>query len=107
MGIKNLMKLISDHAPDAIKEGSMDTHFGRAVAIDASMSLYQFLIAVRHGPEGQNLTNEQGDITSHISGFFYRTIKMIEAGLKPVYVFDGKAPELKKGEVCRSSTIEG
>lgn len=33
-------------------------------------------------------------------GMFYRTIRMIEHGIKPVYVFDGKPPEMKSGEVC-------
>jgi hypothetical protein len=32
-------------------------------------------------------------------GFFYRTIRMVENGIKPVYVFDGKPPELKSGVV--------
>ena len=36
---------------------------GRKVAIDASMSIYQFLIAVRS--EGQNLANEEGETTRH------------------------------------------
>jgi flap endonuclease-1 len=31
-------------------------------------------------------------------GFFYRTIRMVENGIKPVYVFDGKPPVLKSGE---------
>lgn len=30
---------------------------------------------------------------------FYRTIRMIENGIKPVYVFDGKPPTLKSEEV--------
>jgi flap endonuclease-1 len=30
---------------------------------------------------------------------FYRTIRMLEYGIKPVYVFDGKPPQLKSGEV--------
>ena len=34
---------------------------GRKVAIDASMSLYQFLIAVRQ--DGQQLTNASGETT--------------------------------------------
>lgn len=34
---------------------------GRKVAIDASMSLYQFLIAVRS--EGQQLTSADGETT--------------------------------------------
>lgn len=28
-------------------------------------------------------------------GTFYRTIRLIENGIKPVYVFDGKPPEMK------------
>ena len=32
-------------------------------------------------------------------GTFYRTIRMVENGIKPVYVFDGKPPEMKSGEV--------
>ena len=32
-------------------------------------------------------------------GFFYRTIRMVENGIKPAYVFDGKPPELKAGVV--------
>ena len=33
-------------------------------------------------------------------GFFYRTIRIVENGIKPAYVFDGKPPELKSGVVC-------
>lgn len=32
---------------------------------------------------------------------FYRTLRMLEAGIKPLYVFDGKAPELKSGELAK------
>ena len=32
-------------------------------------------------------------------GFFYRTIRMVENGIKPMYVFDGKPPEMKAGVV--------
>lgn len=40
------------------------------------------------------------EMDSHLMGFFYRTIRMIENGIKPAYVFDGKPPELKAGVVC-------
>jgi flap endonuclease-1 len=43
--------------------------------------------------------NENGETTSHLMGMFYRTIRMIENGIKPVYVFDGKAPQLKSKEL--------
>lgn len=94
-----LMKLITDHCPRAIKEQTIKNYFNRKIAIDASMSLYQFLIAVRTGPDASNLTNEFGDVTSHLQGMFYRTIRMMTNGIKPVYVFDGKPPQLKAHEV--------
>ncbi|VDO03928.1 unnamed protein product [Rodentolepis nana] len=99
MGIHQLSKVIGDHAPKAIKNGEIKAYFGRKVAIDASMSLYQFLVAVRS--EGNNLTNEAGESTSHLMGMFYRTIRMLENGLKPVYVFEGKPPDLKSGELAK------
>lgn len=34
-------------------------------------------------------------------GMFYRTIRMLEHGIKPVYVFDGKPPQLKSAEVSK------
>ncbi|XP_073987870.1 flap structure-specific endonuclease 1 [Rhodnius prolixus] len=97
MGILGLSKLIADIAPHAIKENEIKNYFGRKVAIDASMSLYQFLIAVRS--EGQQLTSADGETTSHLMGTFYRTIRLIENGIKPVFVFDGKPPKMKSGEL--------
>ena len=97
MGIHNLTKLLADQAPKCISEYSIGTLFGRKIAIDASMSIYQFLIAVRS--EGNVLTSELGETTSHLMGIFYRTVRMLENGIKPVYVFDGKPPELKSHEV--------
>lgn len=78
MGIHGLSKLIADHAPRAVVENSFNNYFGRKVAIDASMSIYQFLIAVR--TQGDTLTNEAGETTSHLVGLFYRTIRMLENG---------------------------
>ncbi|KAJ3838510.1 flap endonuclease 1 [Lentinula raphanica] len=100
MGIKGLTGLISEHAPHAIKEHDIKTLFGRKVAIDASMSIYQFLIAVRQR-DGEMLMNDAGETTSHLMGFFYRTIRIVENGIKPAYVFDGKPPELKKGVLSK------
>ncbi|KAI9254452.1 PIN domain-like protein [Phascolomyces articulosus] len=100
MGIHGLTKLISEHAPSAIKSNEIGSYFGRKVAIDASMSIYQFMIAVRQ-QDGQMLTNDAGETTSHLMGMFYRTVRMVENGIKPVYVFDGKPPTLKSGELAK------
>ncbi|RDX53414.1 PIN domain-like protein [Lentinus brumalis] len=100
MGIKGLTALLAEHAPKAFHEHEIKTLFGRKVAIDASMSIYQFLIAVRQ-KDGELLTNDAGETTSHLMGFFYRTIRMVENGIKPAYVFDGKPPELKSGVLSK------
>jgi len=47
MGIKGLAQLIADITPEAIKENELKNYFSRKVAIDASMSIYQFLISLR------------------------------------------------------------
>ncbi|XP_057829503.2 flap endonuclease 1 [Cryptomeria japonica] len=100
MGVKGLTKLLADNAPKSIKEQKFESYFGRKIAVDASMSIYQFLIVVgRVGNE--TLTNEAGEVTSHLQGMFTRTIRLLEAGIKPVYVFDGKPPELKKEELAK------
>lgn len=100
MGIKGLNSIISEHVPTAVRKSDIKTFFGRKVAIDASMSLYQFLIAVRQQDGGQ-LTNENGETTSHLMGMFYRTLRMIDNGIKPCYVFDGKPPVMKSHELTK------
>ncbi|KAH9394653.1 Elongation of fatty acids protein 2 [Tyrophagus putrescentiae] len=99
MGILGMTRLIADISPESIKEVDLKSLFGRRIAIDASMCIYQFLIAIRS--EEYMMTNESGETTSHLVGLFYRSIKMLETGIKPVYVFDGKAPKLKSGELTK------
>jgi flap endonuclease-1 len=91
--------VIKENCPDAIKEGEIKNQFGRKVAIDASMSLYSFLVAVRS--EGQQLMSDTGETTSHLMGMFYRTLRIVDNGIKPLYVFDGAPPKLKSGELAK------
>ena len=77
------------------REINPESLFKRVLAIDAYNALYQFLATIRQ-PNGEPFTAPDGRITSHIIGLFYRTINLIEYGIKPVYVFDGKPPELKR-----------
>lgn len=78
---------------------------GKVVAVDAYNTIYQFLSIIR-GPTGEPLANSRGEITSHLSGLFYRNTNLLMENVKPVYVFDGKANELKKKEIERRSKIK-
>lgn len=106
MGIKGLAKLLSDESPDSIRDVPLSSLHGRKIAVDASMAIYQFLIAVRSGGGPNNaaammLTNADGETTSHIQGLFNRTIRFITEGIRPVYVFDGKPPQFKSHELTK------
>lgn len=73
----------------------------RRIAVDASIWIYQFLKAVRD-KEGNALRN------SHIVGFFRRICKLLFIGIRPVFVFDGGAPALKRQTINhRKSRREG
>ena len=67
---------------------------GKMVCVDAFNTLYQFLSTIRQ-IDGTPLMDNKKRITSHLSGIFYRNISLLEEGIKMVYVFDGKPPELK------------
>ncbi|MGB9830517.1 MAG: flap endonuclease-1, partial [Fervidicoccus fontis] len=101
MGV-NIRDLIP---PEAIKEIELESLKGRTIAIDAYNALYQFLAAIRQ-PDGTPLIDNKGRVTSHLSGIFYRTINLIEAGIKPIYVFDGLPPSLKEKELEKRRKVK-
>src|SRR2546423_7359352 len=89
----------------------LDDFSGKVLAIDAFNTLYQFLAIIRQ-PNGTPLMDRQGRVTSHLSGVIYRLSNFVEAGIKPVFVFDGEPPRLKartiqsRGEIKRKAERE-
>ncbi len=69
---------------------------GKKIAVDAYNNLYQYLTIIRDRMTGEPLKDSKGKITSHLSGLLYRTSNLVEAGIKPVFVFDGEPPGFKK-----------
>ncbi len=67
----------------------------KTVAIDAYNTIYQFLSIIRQ-PDGTPLKDSKGNVTSHLSGLFYRVTNLLEARVEPVFVFDGMPPVLKQ-----------
>jgi len=88
------------------QEITFDDLKGKVIAVDAFNTLYQFLTTIRQ-PDGTPLMDSKGRITSYLSGLFYRTINLVSKGIKLVFVFDGKAPELKEAtHVARAAVKE-
>jgi flap endonuclease-1 len=77
---------------------------GRRLAVDANGELYQFLALIRL-PDGTPLTDAHGRVTSHLSGLFYRTTRLIADGLQLVFVFDGRPPAEKASEIARRRAV--
>jgi DNA excision repair protein ERCC-5 len=67
---------------------------GRALVIDSSIWIYQFQATMRD-KEGKALVN------AHVLGFLRRICKLLFYGIKPVFVFDGGAPALKRNTIVR------
>ena len=79
---------------------------GERVAVDGNGELYQFLALIRLR-DGTPLKDSKGRITSHLSGLFYRTTRlMADHALKLVFVFDGAPPTLKAREVAKRRAVK-
>jgi len=68
----------------------------KKIAIDAFNMIFQFLSTIRQRETGEPLKDSKGNVTSHLSGLFYRNIRFLENNIKPIYVFDGSPPEFKR-----------
>lgn len=125
MGIKDLSKVIADNASNAVKLNEMKSYFGRKVCSIiryfntvclGSHRCFHVFVSVSHRCQTRwsSVTvriwrHDQVHLvyshsfhtllSSHIMGMFYRTIRMIDNGVKPCYVFDGKPPDMKSGEL--------
>jgi flap endonuclease-1 len=93
MGVA-LRDIIADYKTPVTWEG-----LSGVAAVDANNALYQFLTIIRQ-PDGTPLMDHHGRVTSHLSGILFRMVNFLEKGIKPVFVFDGKPPELKEATIA-------
>ena len=52
------------------------------------------------------LKDADGNLTGHLVGLYHRTIQFMEAGVKPIWVFDGKPPDLKAKELDKRKELK-
>lgn len=84
---------------------TLDNLGSKVLAVDAYNALYQFLAIIRQ-QDGTPLKDRHGRVTSHLSGLLYRTTHLAEKGIRLVFVFDGKPPELKEMEIRRRRQVK-
>ena len=75
------------------------------------MAIYQFLIATQGFAKSgvaqiNELKDSEGNLTGHLVGLFHRTVQFMENGVKPIWVFDGKAPDLKAEELEKRKALK-
>lgn len=87
------------------KELSIEDLKGKIVVVDAFNQLYMFLSSIRQ-PDGSLLKDSHGNVTSHLNGLFYRFSKLMQYDIKFIFVFDGKAPDLKLKERARRAELK-
>ena len=101
MGIMNLIKFLKQNAPGCFKEVSILKLKEKTVAIDASIAMYQFLIDTQYVKKEElfEMKDSKGVPTGHLFGILMRTVWMLENNITPIWVFDGKYPEMKMIEI--------
>jgi len=84
---------------DILEYEEKDLRFfsNKTIAIDTFNMLYQFLAGIRQA-DGSQLTDSNGNITSHLKGLFNRCVYFKRNNIKAIFIFDGKSPKLKEKE---------
>ena len=99
MGVKKISELFQGTPIE------IDQLRQKKLAVDAYNIIYQFLASIR-GYDGSLLSDAEGTITSHLTGLLYRNARLLEKGVKLVYVFDGKPSQLKREEIRRRAEVK-
>ncbi len=91
MGIRSLTQTVKKYSINSIDNNNLYKLSGKKVAVDASLIIYQQLLG-----NNKLFRNEDGKITNHIVGLFYKIINYMSLNIELIFVFDGVPPENKK-----------
>ncbi len=83
----------------------LDDLRGTRIAVDAYNTIYQFVSAIRQ-PDGRPLSDSNGRPTSHLIGLLHRNARLLGAGIRPFYVFDGMPSRLKAATLEKRKQVK-
>lgn len=100
MGIKGLNKFLKEYAAKSIKTVELSNFYGKVVAIDTSIYMYRGLYFEKIS------TSDIGKNVSPVAPFIRQIVRFVKNGIIPLYVFDGKPPKEKEGELKGRKTVK-
>ncbi|EDW57647.2 DNA excision repair protein ERCC-5 isoform X2 [Drosophila virilis] len=96
MGVTGLWKLIEPCG----KPVPVETLEGKVLAVDISIWLHQVVKGFQDS-KGSALNN------AHLLGLFHRLCKLLYYRVRPVFIFDGGVPQLKRDTIARRQQQRG
>jgi flap endonuclease-1 len=97
MGVSGLNKFITQVCEknniNAIQHKNFDEYKNKIMVIDVLQKIYSYGISIRKS--GDDKLSLDGKIINHLYAIIYYTKFLIKHSIKPLYVFDGKTPEVK------------
>jgi flap endonuclease-1 len=96
MGVKRLYQIVKYFARDCIKEKSFKDYRGTTQALDASIIIYKFCIAILNT---EHYRKPDGEVVGHLFACFFKSLAMLRYGIMPLWVFDGTPPTIKQDTI--------
>ncbi|OLS28290.1 MAG: Flap endonuclease 1 [Candidatus Heimdallarchaeota archaeon LC_2] len=104
MGVKNLSQILKGQNIDIKEPIPLPKLANRTLGIDGFNQLFQFMSSIRD-VSGGSMVDSDGRITSHLIGLLTRNCVLLQYGIEPIYVFDGKSHPLKTKEKERRREV--
>lgn len=97
MGIDGLYKFINKNIPDVYSTIGINEIRGQSCIIDGMQHIYSQLIYMRS--KRKEIINKNGQNISHIHGLLNSLTYYLKNGIIPIFIFDGKAPDIKRKKI--------
>lgn len=102
MGIKGFYSFIKKYADPSIQEINISHIYGATIGIDFNLMIYKLVMSIR--ASGNDIKNGN-IITTHIHSLLLKLSAFKKHNIKAIFVFDGKAPDIKNNTLRKRRTV--
>ena len=97
MGVEGLYKFINKHCSEIYRTVSIYDIKDKSCIIDGMQHIYTQLIYMRS--KNKEIITSSGKNISHIYGLINSLTYYLKNGIIPIFIFDGKSPDIKKNKI--------